>query len=185
MILRKIFLVSCSDIRFLGLLFRYWYSDVDPDLGAPISKKDGLHGLPSGHDVGGRSACCARNAARSAAVDMPMRCVGAAIAAISRELRGDRGDFARRRRRESKVQRRDLAEEIASLPAILAAMSDEAIRAKRARLEEVHRRFLWDAQYGQAYEAVREALEHRLGRGGGRSSRQARELRHPSRTADG
>ena len=52
--------------------------------------------------------------------------------------------------------------DIDSLPAILGAMSDAAIRAKRERLRQVHRMFLWDAAYGTAYETTRDLLLRRL-----------------------
>ena len=45
--------------------------------------------------------------------------------------------------------------DIPRLPTLLGSLSDTAIRAKRERLRLVHRLFLWDAQYGRAYEAAR------------------------------
>ena len=48
--------------------------------------------------------------------------------------------------------------QIRSLPALLQNMSAAAIRAKRVRLAEVHRSFVWDEGYGAAYEAVRDAV---------------------------
>ena len=47
---------------------------------------------------------------------------------------------------------------IRSLPALLANMSEAAIRRKRERLREVHRDFLWDEAYGTAFEAVFERV---------------------------
>ena len=52
--------------------------------------------------------------------------------------------------------------DLASLPAVLGALSDDAIRRKRERLRDVHRMFLWDEAYGRAYEAVRDQLLRRL-----------------------
>lgn len=52
--------------------------------------------------------------------------------------------------------------QLAALPALLQNMSAVTIRWKRERMAQVHRRFLWDHEYGEAYEAVREALERRL-----------------------
>ena len=55
-------------------------------------------------------------------------------------------------------------EQIPGLPALLASMSTDEIRRKRARLREVHRLFLWDEEVGQAYEATMEAVEGALRR---------------------
>ena len=52
--------------------------------------------------------------------------------------------------------------EIASLPALLGGLSEAAIRAKRERLQQVHKMFIWDQKYGTAYETVRDALARRL-----------------------
>ena len=52
--------------------------------------------------------------------------------------------------------------EIASLPALLGGLSEAAIRAKRERLRQVHKMFLWDEKYGTAYETVRDALARQL-----------------------
>ena len=53
-------------------------------------------------------------------------------------------------------------DQIASLPALLDGMSDEQIRRKRERLREVHRLFIWDEEYGRAYEYTRELTLRRL-----------------------
>jgi hypothetical protein len=58
-------------------------------------------------------------------------------------------------------------EQIPALPARLANMSEAEIRAKRAALREVHRRFIWDDEYGTAYESVLDALRVRRARGRG------------------
>ena len=52
--------------------------------------------------------------------------------------------------------------DVRALPALVRNMSAAAIRAKRARLAEVHRTFVWDEEYGTAYEAVRDAVLGRL-----------------------
>ena len=52
--------------------------------------------------------------------------------------------------------------DVRALPALVHNMSAAAIRAKRARLAEVHRTFVWDEEYGTAYEAVRDAVLGRL-----------------------
>ena len=49
-------------------------------------------------------------------------------------------------------------EEIPRLPSLLANMSEAALRGKRERLREVHRMFIWDDEYGSAYETTRERL---------------------------
>jgi len=49
-------------------------------------------------------------------------------------------------------------EDIPILPSILANLSRHAIWKKRQRLMEVHKMFLWDEGYGQAYEVVREQM---------------------------
>ena len=54
-------------------------------------------------------------------------------------------------------------EDIPRLPAILEAMPPAELRAKRERLREVHRRFVWDEQYGRAFEAVRDAVLRKVG----------------------
>lgn len=53
-------------------------------------------------------------------------------------------------------------DQIASLPALLDGMSEEQIRRKRERLQEVHRLFIWDEGYGRAYEYTRELTLRRL-----------------------
>ena len=58
-------------------------------------------------------------------------------------------------------------EDIPRLPAILEAMRPAELRAKRERLREVHRRFVWDEQYGEAFEAVRDAVLRKVAGGGG------------------
>ena len=52
--------------------------------------------------------------------------------------------------------------DIPRLPALLGAMSEEAVRRKREALRDVHRMFLWDEQYGRAYETVRQMVLRRL-----------------------
>ena len=37
---------------------------------------------------------------------------------------------------------------------MLAGLSERALRAKRDRMNEVHRMFLWDDSYGSAFAAV-------------------------------
>ena len=37
------------------------------------------------------------------------------------------------------------------------------LRPRRERLREVHRRFVWDEQYGRAFEAVRDAVLRKVG----------------------
>ena len=49
-------------------------------------------------------------------------------------------------------------EDIPRLPALLEAIPPAVLRAKREALRALHRRFLWDDEYGQAFEAVREAV---------------------------
>jgi hypothetical protein len=49
-------------------------------------------------------------------------------------------------------------EEIPYLPGLLANMSDTEVHAKRERLREVHRMFIWDDVYGQAFESVLDVL---------------------------
>ena len=56
-------------------------------------------------------------------------------------------------------------EAVPMLPGILANMSDAAIRAKRQRLFEVHKLFLWDEDYGEAYEAVMWRVSQKLSQG--------------------
>lgn len=53
---------------------------------------------------------------------------------------------------------------IGALPEILANMSSTEIRRKREALRDVHKQFIWDEGYGQAYEAVLGALQRRLSR---------------------
>ena len=45
-------------------------------------------------------------------------------------------------------------EELPHLPQMLAGLSERALRAKRDRMNEVHRMFLWDDSYGSAFAAV-------------------------------
>lgn len=54
-------------------------------------------------------------------------------------------------------------EDIPRLPALLEAMRPAELRAKRERLRELHRRFVWDERYGRAFEAVRYAVLRKLG----------------------
>ena len=54
-------------------------------------------------------------------------------------------------------------EDIPRLPAILEAMPHAELHAKRERLRDVHRRFVWDEQYGRAFEAVRDAVLRKVG----------------------
>ena len=49
-------------------------------------------------------------------------------------------------------------DELPTLPARLAAMGAEELRAKREVLRDIHRDFVWDDGYGRAYEAVRDAV---------------------------
>ena len=58
--------------------------------------------------------------------------------------------------------------EITALPALLGGMSEAAVRAKRERLRQVHRMFLWDSEYGSAYEAARDMLLAALNRSAAR-----------------
>ena len=53
-------------------------------------------------------------------------------------------------------------EAVPSLPSLLANMSSEALRRKRQRLHEVHRLFIWDEAYGQAYDAVLSRISNAL-----------------------
>ena len=55
-------------------------------------------------------------------------------------------------------------EGIPALPSLLANMSAEMIAQKRARLREIHRMFIWDETYGEAYEAVLEQIRAGLHR---------------------
>ena len=48
--------------------------------------------------------------------------------------------------------------DVPRLPALLEAMDERKLYAKRERLREIHRAFLWDDHYGTAYEAVRDAV---------------------------
>ena len=59
--------------------------------------------------------------------------------------------------------------DIAALPAVLAGLGEERTRRMREKLKDVHRQFLWDEEYGLAYEAVRDALARRLARHPARS----------------
>ena len=48
--------------------------------------------------------------------------------------------------------------DIPRLPHIIERMSIEEIRTKRERLRDVHKKFIWDEEYGEAYETVRDYL---------------------------
>ena len=53
-------------------------------------------------------------------------------------------------------------DDLPRLPDILANMSDAQVRAKRWALREVHRAFIWDEEYGRAYEVSMAGVMRRL-----------------------
>ena len=53
--------------------------------------------------------------------------------------------------------------DIPRLPHIIERMSIEEIRTKRERLRDVHKKFIWDEEYGEAYETVRDYLMREIG----------------------
>ena len=55
-------------------------------------------------------------------------------------------------------------QDIPTRPDIIGNMRPREIRRKREALRDVHKKFLWDEQYGEAYEAVRDSLLHELRR---------------------
>lgn len=62
-------------------------------------------------------------------------------------------------------------EDLPSLPELLRGMPEATLRAKRHRLKELHRDFLWDDAYGRAFEAVRAATLGKVRRARGSTER--------------
>ena len=57
-------------------------------------------------------------------------------------------------------------EDLPALPARLANLSDAEVHRYRRGMREVHRQFIWDEEYGTAYQAVARVLRRRLEEGG-------------------
>ena len=53
-------------------------------------------------------------------------------------------------------------QDLLHLPEVLMGLSERTLRAKRARMKEVHRMFLWDDSYGNAFEAVHALILKRV-----------------------
>jgi hypothetical protein len=62
-------------------------------------------------------------------------------------------------------------DDLPRLPALLASFSEPTLRAKRERMREVHRMFLWDDDYGHAFTAVYDAVLAKVRSGQHRGSR--------------